>query len=238
MDKYILLNAFTGEYDLEDIRDTLRRRALKNVEFANRVDAEESAKRFTAASTFADAVFERIKRDFFNPIDAKKYAFAYPLDDVDQLFDADETATLLNVVFNNYGDVVFTPARVLAWCKLQDDFSPDFNGKTKSETQTDSTGTSEQSATSINKQKFNSGVTAATTGTANQSDAEETQSGLTTGETRTGTTQEYAHEYAGDAAAFARVNAAASNMVQQAAQVFFGYVIPREMLFDFEIIRG
>lgn len=233
MDFYLPLT-WASNQTLEDINNRFNRTAAKNIQNVAEHVQDTARKDLlqVAASKFTARVFDRVKEKFFNPRDKRRYCFSYAFfEGEDDFYNA-----VMSLV-DEYANAVFSSPALLAWAKIQDEFSPDFNGKTETATETDAMGTSEEENSGKVWQSFNNGVTSTSTGTAQITNNNETRNGMTTGKTTSKTAQGYAHEYAGDVAAFAETNARlAANMVETTANRFFVCLIPRDALFAWEIL--
>ena len=124
---------------------------------------------------------------------------------------------------------------VLLWDYMRKTYKVGEYGKTEAETETTATGTSEATAGTAAFQRFNNGVTAATSGVSNKTETTETNSGLTTGITKQKTGQGFAREYDGNPEELARANMAGAGIIRKIADAFAVLLIPIENLDACEI---
>lgn len=135
-----------------------------------------------------------------------------------------------------WGARVITPQIIFAWDKLTGaSASADYNGKTKSKTETNAEGTSEQQASGTQAQKFASGLNTASAGTAVKNENTESTEGLTTGKTTTETEQEYAYEYAGNPTEFININAG-RGVITKIVDSLYASCIDEEDLYPWEML--
>lgn len=188
---------------------------------------------------FSTLLISAIERTTRGSIGAERLLLPIPFDKnrVTATGGSQIVADWVRAFFQQWAERQITPQIILAWDKLTgQEASADYNGKTKSKTETNAEGTSEQIASGTQAQKFASGLNTASAGTAVKNENTESTEGMTTGKTITGTEQEYAYEYAGNPTEFINVNAG-RGVIAKIVDSLYASCIDEEDLYPWEIIE-